>query len=63
MTGRSREVSRTNVAALESQNKCRLATSCGVLHLKLDFSGSSLVNGQELKGGLKAGDDLHHGSL
>jgi hypothetical protein len=30
---------RTIIAAFESQNECRLATTSGVLHLKLDFGG------------------------
>ncbi len=56
-------VTPTDIAALESQNECRFATSCGVLHLKLDFSGGSLVHGQKLDRSFKAGNDLHHGSL
>ena len=54
---------RTNIAALESQNECRLATGCGVLHLKLDFSGGSLVHGQKLDGSLEASHNSHDGSL
>jgi hypothetical protein len=54
---------RTNIAALESQNECRLATASGVLHLKLDFGGGSLVHRQELDGSLEAGNNLHHSFL